>query len=190
MPTASKAKNVFENGKTTSYHIKSIASCQQSAKSSALKLILARGPTNKRGDFEADGTKIAGSFLFLPSYHRNEMLIVPLQVISCIPSRRSRLPLNGVVPSESREGAGRLYDHEDSGRIDVCCTITPLRMEFPTSGVLIWDLVSGRLLEQVPSALGLCAGNRDVPRSPVASFLVAFRVTNHELRVKLAIFLR
>ena len=104
MATASKAKNVFENGKTTSYHIKSIAGyagCQQSAKSSALKLILARGPTNKRGDFEADGTKIAGSFLFLPSYHRNEMLIVPLQVISCIPSRRSRLPLNGVVPSES-----------------------------------------------------------------------------------------
>ena len=69
MPTANKAKNVFDNGKTTSYHIKSIADCQQSAKSSALKLILARGSRNKRYDFEADSPKIAGSFSFSPSLH-------------------------------------------------------------------------------------------------------------------------
>ena len=65
MPTANKAKNVFDNGKTNSYHIKSIADCQQSAKSSAFKLILARGSRNKRYDFEADNPKIAGMCLLV-----------------------------------------------------------------------------------------------------------------------------
>ncbi|KAF8880010.1 stress-activated map kinase interacting protein 1-domain-containing protein [Infundibulicybe gibba] len=48
-----KAKAVFDSGKTSSYHIKSIAHCQQSTKmSSIFKLVLNRGGGNKRYDFE------------------------------------------------------------------------------------------------------------------------------------------
>lgn len=65
MPSANKARAVFDSGKTTSYHIKSIADCQQSAKSSALfKIILHRGAGtgNKRYDFEAENPKIACAY--------------------------------------------------------------------------------------------------------------------------------
>ncbi|KAG6845862.1 hypothetical protein H0H87_002553 [Tephrocybe sp. NHM501043] len=61
MPSANKAmKVVFDSGKTSSYHIKSIADCQQSTKaSSAFKLVLNRGGANKRYDFEAESPKLA-----------------------------------------------------------------------------------------------------------------------------------
>lgn len=71
MPSTNKAKAVFDSGKTSSYHIKSIADCQQSAKSSStFKLILNRGTgnTNKRYDFEAESPKIAGKLSWLDSY--------------------------------------------------------------------------------------------------------------------------
>jgi len=64
MPSASKAKAVFDSGKTLSYHIKSIADCQQSAKSSALfKLVLGRAGGNKRYDFEAENPKVASEIV-------------------------------------------------------------------------------------------------------------------------------
>ncbi|KAF5318799.1 hypothetical protein D9619_010789 [Psilocybe cf. subviscida] len=66
MPSANKARAVFDSGKTTSYHIKSIADCQQSAKSSALfKIILHRGAGtgSKRYDFEAENPKVAGEIV-------------------------------------------------------------------------------------------------------------------------------
>ncbi|KAG6829351.1 hypothetical protein H0H92_004717 [Tricholoma furcatifolium] len=64
MPTSNKAKAVFDSGKTSSYHIKSIADCQQSAKtSSAIKLVLNRGGTNKRYDFEAENPRVAGEIV-------------------------------------------------------------------------------------------------------------------------------
>ena len=56
-----KAKAVFDSGKTSSYHIKSIADCQQSATTpSIFKLILTRGAKSKRYDFEAESPKYAG----------------------------------------------------------------------------------------------------------------------------------
>ena len=66
MPQANKAKNVFDNGKTASYDIKSIVACQQSSKSSAtFKLVVHRGDTerNKRYEFEAESPKLAGELL-------------------------------------------------------------------------------------------------------------------------------
>jgi hypothetical protein len=63
MPSANKAKAVFDHGKTSSYHIKSIADCQQSQKSSSFKLVLNRASGNKRYDFEAESPKMAGMYL-------------------------------------------------------------------------------------------------------------------------------
>ena len=62
MPSANKAmKVVFDSGKTSSYHIKSIADCQQSAKTSSIfKVVLNRGAGNKRYDFEAESPRLAG----------------------------------------------------------------------------------------------------------------------------------
>ncbi|KAG6328724.1 hypothetical protein ID866_10365, partial [Astraeus odoratus] len=37
VPAANKAKNVFDSGKTVSFHIKSVVVCQQSQKSSTLQ---------------------------------------------------------------------------------------------------------------------------------------------------------
>jgi len=60
MPSTNKAKAVFDNGKTSSYHIKSIADCQQSATTpSIFKLVLTRGAKSKRYDFEAENPKYA-----------------------------------------------------------------------------------------------------------------------------------
>jgi hypothetical protein len=63
MPSANKVmKVVFDSGKTSSYHIKSIADCQQSAKTSSIfKIVLNRGAGNKRYDFEAESPRLAGS---------------------------------------------------------------------------------------------------------------------------------
>ncbi|TFK22392.1 hypothetical protein FA15DRAFT_671597 [Coprinopsis marcescibilis] len=64
MPSTNKAKAVFDHGKTSSYHIKSIADCQlQSPKSLAFKLVLNRGSGNKRYDFEADTPKTAAEIV-------------------------------------------------------------------------------------------------------------------------------
>ncbi|KAG6841336.1 hypothetical protein C0991_012161 [Blastosporella zonata] len=65
MPSTNKAmKAVFDSGKTSSYHIKCIADCQQSAKtSSAFKLVLNRGGANKRYDFEAESPRLAGEIV-------------------------------------------------------------------------------------------------------------------------------
>jgi len=65
MPSTNKAKQaVFDSGKTSSHHIKSIADCQQSAKtSSVFKLVLSRGGANKRYDFEAESPRLAGEIV-------------------------------------------------------------------------------------------------------------------------------
>ncbi|KAH7911172.1 stress-activated map kinase interacting protein 1-domain-containing protein [Hygrophoropsis aurantiaca] len=61
MPSANKAKAVFDSGKTVSFHIKSVVACQQSSKSSTIfKLVVQRDTLNKRYDFEADTPKLAG----------------------------------------------------------------------------------------------------------------------------------
>lgn len=63
MPSTTRAmKAVFDSGKTSSYHVKSIADVQQSAKtSSVFKLLLSRGGSNKRYDFEAESPRLAGT---------------------------------------------------------------------------------------------------------------------------------
>jgi hypothetical protein len=65
MPSSNKAKNVFDSGRTSSYHVKTIADCQQSSKSSAtFKLVLTRGAgSTKRYDFEAENPKAASEIV-------------------------------------------------------------------------------------------------------------------------------
>jgi hypothetical protein len=64
MPATNKAKAVFDNVKTLSYHINSIAGCQQSTKSSStFKLIFNRDGAIKRYDFEAESPKLASTFV-------------------------------------------------------------------------------------------------------------------------------
>lgn len=65
MPSSNKAKAVFDSGKTTSFHIKSVVACQQSAKSSSIfKLVVQHDNRNKRYDFEAETPKLAGTCIF------------------------------------------------------------------------------------------------------------------------------
>jgi hypothetical protein len=64
MPTTNKgAKAVFDSGKTSSYHIDSVVSCQQSGKSSsAFRMVVLRDGGNKRYEFEAESAKLASAF--------------------------------------------------------------------------------------------------------------------------------
>jgi len=63
MPSTSKVKAVFDNGKTSSYHISRIAACQQSTKSSSIfKLVVNRDRGNKQYDFEAENPKLASMY--------------------------------------------------------------------------------------------------------------------------------
>lgn len=69
MPSANKAKGVFDSGKTYSYHIKSVHSVQRSKASANFKLVFRRDMGDKRYDFEAESEQVASacrSFFFLP----------------------------------------------------------------------------------------------------------------------------
>ncbi|KAI6010115.1 stress-activated map kinase interacting protein 1-domain-containing protein [Pisolithus marmoratus] len=87
MPAANKAKNVFDSGKTVSFHVKSAVVCQQSQKSASLfKIVVQRDSRNKRYDFEADTPKLAGEIV-----HAVRSLKSNLERSSTInKSRRSR----------------------------------------------------------------------------------------------------
>ncbi|KAF8442403.1 stress-activated map kinase interacting protein 1-domain-containing protein [Boletus edulis BED1] len=64
MPSANKAKAVFDSGKTLSFHVKSVLVCQQSQKTSTLfKVVVQRDSRNKRYDFEADTAKLAAEIV-------------------------------------------------------------------------------------------------------------------------------
>ncbi|TBU24321.1 stress-activated map kinase interacting protein 1-domain-containing protein [Dichomitus squalens] len=65
IPTVTKAKHVFDSGKTSSYHLKSVVACQQSSKnSSTFKLVVHSGADrNKRYEFEAESPKLAGEIV-------------------------------------------------------------------------------------------------------------------------------
>jgi hypothetical protein len=66
MPSSNKARAVFDSGKTTSFHIKSVIACQQSSKSSSIfKLVVQHDNRNKRYDFEAESPKLAGASFFI-----------------------------------------------------------------------------------------------------------------------------
>lgn len=64
MPSANRAKAVFDNGRTASYNIRSVVACQQSAKSSSVfKLVVQRDGGTKRYDFEAENPKQANEIV-------------------------------------------------------------------------------------------------------------------------------
>ncbi|KAH9899127.1 uncharacterized protein BXZ73DRAFT_95139 [Epithele typhae] len=65
IPGATKAKHVFDSGKTSSYHLKSVVACQQSSKNAAtFKLVVHSGAErNKRYEFEAENPKIANEIV-------------------------------------------------------------------------------------------------------------------------------
>lgn len=66
MPSANKARGVFDSGKTVLYNIKSVVSCSQSSKaSSSFKLIVKRDGGDKRYDFEAESSRLAGELFRL-----------------------------------------------------------------------------------------------------------------------------
>lgn len=54
---------MFDSGKTSSYHLKSVVTCSQSSKNSAtFKLIVHGGADRtKRYEFEAESPKLAGT---------------------------------------------------------------------------------------------------------------------------------
>ncbi|KAI0674134.1 SIN1-domain-containing protein [Trametes maxima] len=65
IPTVTKAKHVFDSGKTSSYHLKSVVTCSQSSKnSSTFKLIVHSGAErSKRYEFEAESPKLAAEIV-------------------------------------------------------------------------------------------------------------------------------
>jgi target of rapamycin complex 2 subunit MAPKAP1 len=65
MPSTNKARAVFENARTMSYHIRSVIAVQQSTKASAtFKLIVQRNGGAKRYEFEAESPRLAGEIMF------------------------------------------------------------------------------------------------------------------------------
>jgi len=113
MPAANKAKNVFDSGKTVSFHVKCVIVCQQSQKSSSLfKIVVQRDSRNKRYDFEADTAKLAGRRSYplctLSSFlweRANERCGGPPQVKSYTRYVRSRPLWSDPAPSISLDGA-------------------------------------------------------------------------------------
>ncbi|PIL27348.1 hypothetical protein GSI_10495 [Ganoderma sinense ZZ0214-1] len=65
IPTVTKAKHLFDSGKTSSYHLKSVVACQQSSKNSAtFKLVVhSEADRNKRYEFEAESPKLAAEIV-------------------------------------------------------------------------------------------------------------------------------
>ncbi|KAI0264615.1 stress-activated map kinase interacting protein 1-domain-containing protein [Gloeopeniophorella convolvens] len=67
MPSANKgAKVVFDSGKTSSYHINSVVSCQSGKSSSAFRIVVhrvSRDGGNKRYEFEAESAKSANEIV-------------------------------------------------------------------------------------------------------------------------------
>ncbi|EPQ53477.1 SIN1-domain-containing protein [Gloeophyllum trabeum ATCC 11539] len=63
MPSAHKAKAVFESGKTASYKIDSVIKCKQSSKSSSFKFVVHQDGRVKRYDFEAESPKAAAEIV-------------------------------------------------------------------------------------------------------------------------------
>jgi len=86
MPTANKAaKAVFDSGKTSSYHINSVVSCQSAKSSSSVfRIVVHRDGGNKRYEFEAENAKLAN------------------EIVQTIKSLKSALERTGSVSGKSR----------------------------------------------------------------------------------------
>ena len=96
IPTVTKAKHVFDSGKTSSYHLKSVVACQQSTKNSAtFKLVVHSGADrNKRYEFEAENPKLAGTFPVPSSFVQADLLPAG-EIVSTIRTLKSTIEKQG-----------------------------------------------------------------------------------------------
>lgn len=102
MPSANKAKAVFDSGKTLSFHIKSILVCQQSQKTSTLfKVVVQRDSRNKRYDFEADTAKLAGKTTTY-EYFITLIVLATAEIVQAIKSLKSSLDRSSTVHRSRR----------------------------------------------------------------------------------------
>ncbi len=113
MPTANKAaKAVFDNGKTSSYHINSLFSCQSGKiPSAAFRIVVHRcsgDGAHKRYEFEAENTKLASaSFIFfLHRFIMNGLVARLDEIVQTIKGLKSALERTG-----STSGKGRRSKH-------------------------------------------------------------------------------
>ena len=74
MPSANKARGVFDSGKTASYNIKSVSKCSSSG--SSFKIIFKRDVGEKRYEFEAENPRTAGKLEDLAFNLRTAQLTV------------------------------------------------------------------------------------------------------------------
>src|SRR5271156_3263590 len=103
MPSTNRAKAVFDSGKTSSYHIKSIVGCQQSAKSSSIfKLIVQRDSAIKRYDFEAESPKLAGTKDLWPYVQKGLTRLHTGEIVQTIRSLKAALERSGTVTKSRR----------------------------------------------------------------------------------------
>jgi hypothetical protein len=111
MPTANKAaKAVFDNGKTSSYHINSLFSCQSGkTPSSAFRIVVHRGAgdgAHKRYEFEAENPKIASACGFITRWRGRFNLLTPDtrldEIVQTIKALKSALERTGSTTSKTR----------------------------------------------------------------------------------------
>ena len=107
MPTANKAaKAVFDNGKTSSYHINSLFSCQSGkTPSSAFRIVVHRvagDGGHKRYEFEAENPKVASACHF-PCCMRCCSLTPALdEIVQTIKALKSALERTGSTTGKTR----------------------------------------------------------------------------------------
>ncbi|SRR6266436_10446216 len=107
MPTTNKAaKAVFDSGKTSSYHIDSVISCQSGKSSSAFRMVVLRDGGNKRYEFEAESAKVASAsppvnsfFHHFTTDYTHDMTD---EIVQTIKGLKSALERTGSVTGKSR----------------------------------------------------------------------------------------
>lgn len=110
MPSTNKARAVFDSMKTTSYHIKSVVACTQSAKSSSsFKFVVMRDNGEKRYDFEAEDNKLAGAHLCIRIVHWMTVLIIErrftghaAEIVTCIRHLKNTVDRPGTANKSRR----------------------------------------------------------------------------------------
>jgi hypothetical protein len=102
MPSTSKARAVFENTRTMSYHIRSVAAVQQSSKASAtFRLIVQRNGGAKRYDFEAESPRLASELLVATTpQHLCSLSLV--EIVTTIKGLKAELDRKGTARNSRR----------------------------------------------------------------------------------------
>lgn len=112
MPTTNKgAKAVFDSGKTSSYHINSVVSCQTGKTSSAAFRIVvhrvSRDGGNKRYEFEAENAKLASascSFIHPSALALYICIRTVDEIVQTIKGLKSVLERSDSISSKTRRG--------------------------------------------------------------------------------------